>query len=66
MLQNVRAAYRSHSRLTFAEATEPERRLRLLEQVRTKLKTRYIPKTEEAYCDWIRRLAASANPRSPS
>jgi len=46
---------------------EPERRLRLLEQVRAKLKTRhYSQRTEEAYCDWIRRFVLFHDRQHPS
>src|SRR6266480_6265517 len=46
---------------------EPERRLRLLERVRGKLKTRhYSRRTEEAYCDWVRRFVLFHERRHPS
>jgi integron integrase len=46
---------------------EPERRLRLLEQVRARLKTRrYSQRTEEAYCDWIRRFVLFHDRRHPA
>jgi integron integrase len=46
---------------------EPERRLRLLERVRANLKTRhYSPRTEEAYCDWVRRFVLFHQRRHPS
>jgi hypothetical protein len=46
---------------------EPERRLRLLEQVRARLKTRhYSKRTEAAYCDWVRRFVLFHERRHPS
>ena len=46
---------------------EPERRLRLLEQVRARLKTRhYSKRTEDAYCDWVRRFVLFHERRHPS
>ena len=45
----------------------PERRLRLLERVRAKLKTRhYSRRTEDAYCDWVRRFVLFHERRHPS
>ncbi|HEX6252260.1 MAG TPA: site-specific integrase, partial [Gemmatimonadaceae bacterium] len=45
---------------------EPARRLRLLERVRRRLRTRrYSPRTEEAYCDWIRRFILYHERRHP-
>ena len=35
----------------------PDRPLRLLERMRNRLRTRrYSPRTERAYCDWVRRF----------
>src|SRR5882757_7297861 len=46
---------------------EPERRLRLLEQVRVRLKTRhYSKRTEVAYCDWVRRFVVFHDRRHPA
>lgn len=46
---------------------DPERRLRLLERVRVRLKTRhYSERTEEAYCDWVRRFVLFHERRHPS
>ena len=46
---------------------EPERRLRLLERVRARLKTRhYSKRTEDAYCDWVRRFVLFHARRHPS
>jgi integron integrase len=46
---------------------EPERRLRLLERVRARLKTRhYSERTEDAYCDWVRRFILFHERRHPS
>ena len=45
---------------------EPERRLRLLEQVRARLRTRhYSKRTEVAYCDWVRRFVLFHERRHP-
>ncbi len=45
---------------------EPERRLRLLERVRRAIRTRhYSPRTEEAYCDWVRRFVVFHDRRHP-
>ena len=46
---------------------EPERRLRLLERVRARLKTRhYSERTVDAYCDWVRRFVLFHERRHPS
>jgi site-specific recombinase XerC len=46
---------------------EPERKFRLLERVRHRLQTRrYSPRTEQAYCDWIRRFILYHERRHPS
>lgn len=46
---------------------EPARRLRLLERVRHRLRTRrYSRRTEEAYCDWIRRFILYHERRHPA
>lgn len=45
---------------------EPERKFRLLERVRHRLQTRrYSPRTEQAYCDWIRRFILYHERRHP-
>lgn len=45
---------------------EPRRKFRLLESVRHRLRTRrYSPRTEEAYCDWIRRFILYHERRHP-
>lgn len=45
---------------------EPARRFRLLERVRHRLRTRrYSPRTEQAYCDWIRRFVLYHERRHP-
>jgi integron integrase len=47
--------------------SEPERRLRLLEQVRARLRTRhYSKRTEVAYCDWVRRFVLFHERRHPA
>jgi integron integrase len=48
-------------------APEPERRLRLLERVRAKLRTRhYSKRTEDAYVDWVRRFVKYHGRRHPA
>jgi integron integrase len=47
--------------------TEPNHRLRLLERVRDRLRTRhYSRRTETAYCDWIRRFVLYHERRHPA
>jgi len=46
---------------------EPERRFRLLEQVRRRIRTlHYSDRTAEAYCDWIRRYVIYHGRKHPS
>ncbi len=46
---------------------EPDRKFRLLERVRRALRVRhYSPRTEEAYCDWIRRFVVFHGRRHPT
>lgn len=46
---------------------ELDRRARLLERVRNRLRTRhYSPRTETAYCDWIRRFILYHERRHPA
>ncbi len=48
-------------------AAEPERRYRLLELVRRRIRTlHYSERTAEAYCDWIRRFIIYQGRRHPS
>jgi integron integrase len=48
-------------------AAQPERKLRLLERVRHRLRTRgYSARTEGAYVDWIRRFVIFHDRRHPS
>jgi integrase len=48
-------------------SAEPERKLRLLERVRHRIRTRgYSPRTESAYVDWIRRFIIFHDRRHPS
>ena len=48
-------------------AADPSRKLRLLERVRHRLRTRgYSPRTESAYVDWIRRFVLFNDRRHPS
>jgi integron integrase len=48
-------------------SSEPERKFRLLERVRRALRVRhYSARTEEAYCDWIRRFVVFHERRHPS
>lgn len=45
---------------------EPQRKFRLLESVRHRLRTRrYSRRTEQAYCDWIRRFILYHERRHP-
>jgi integron integrase len=45
---------------------EPERRFRLMERLRNRLRTRhYSPKTEKAYCYWVRRFVLFHDRRHP-
>lgn len=45
---------------------EPDRPLRLLERLRNRLRTRrYSPRTERAYCDWVRRFVLYHERRHP-
>ena len=46
---------------------EPERRFRLLERLRHRLRTRhYSEKTEKAYCGWVRRFVLFHDQRHPN
>lgn len=46
---------------------EPERRVRLLERLRQRLRARhYSSKTEAAYCNWVRRFVLFHDRRDPS
>lgn len=48
-------------------ACDPERKLRLLERLRRRLRTRrYSPRTEAAYVDWVRRFVIFHDRRHPS
>jgi integron integrase len=48
-------------------AEEPEKRFRLLEQLRHRLRTRhYSKKTAKAYCGWVRRFVLFHNRRHPN
>jgi site-specific recombinase XerD len=50
-----------------SRTAEPERKLRLLERVRRRLRTRgYSARTESAYVDWIRRFVIFHDRRHPS
>jgi integron integrase len=45
---------------------EPERRFRLMERLRRRLRTRhYSPRTEKAYCGWVRRFVLFHDRRHP-
>jgi integron integrase len=46
--------------------SEPERKFRLMERLRTRIRTRhYSKRTEAAYCSWVRRFILFHNRRHP-
>lgn len=59
----------THPRIPLAHLgrrAAPDRPLRLLERLRNRLRTRrYSPRTERAYCDWVRRFVLYHERRHP-
>ncbi len=63
----MKASFPSVPAAHLARSPRPDRPLRLLERVRTRLRLlHYSPRTEEAYCGWVRRYVLFHDRRHPS